>query len=142
MNNYKFRVFKESKDHAKKNKITNILDGQNLIMFFSKNDRFFGAPEESRIVFAKMKDPGGNEDMPNNWEDEANFMAFDLMNALTGKDTQNIFSAKDLPEIKVLDRDHMEKHLMHCPDNPNQNINIMPKKDLNSIGMIKLKDKK
>jgi hypothetical protein len=139
MKNYSFKSFEENKNHAKRNKITNILDGQNLIMFFSKDERFFGAPEESRIVFAKMKDPEGDEDMPDNWEDEANFMAFDLMHSLIGQNTQNIFSAKDLSKIKVLDRDHMEKHLMQCPD---ANVNIKIKKNLDNIGAIKLKDEK
>lgn len=139
MNNYGFTAFKENKDIIKRGKIKSLLDGQNLIMFFSKDNRFFGAPEESRIVFAKMKNPEGDEDMPDNWEEEANFMAFDLMSALSGKNTQNIFSAKDLPLIKVLDRDHMEKHLMQCPDDPDQSI--APAK-VDNIGMINLKDKK
>jgi hypothetical protein len=112
MKNYNFKIFQENKDAQKKNKIKNLLDNQNLIMFFTKNNKLFGAPEESRIVFAKMKNPEGDEDMPDNWEDEANFMAHDLMNALTGQTTENIFTAKDLPLIKVLDRNQIEKQLM------------------------------
>lgn len=108
MKNYAFKIFQENKDNQK---IKNLLDGQNLIMFFTKNNKLFGAPEESRIVFAKMKNPEGDEDMPDNWEEEANFMAYDLINALTGQNKESIFTAKDLPLIKILDRDQMEKQL-------------------------------
>lgn len=139
MNNYTFKIYKESKDNQKNSKIKSLLDGQNLIMFFSKNNKLFGAPEESRIVFAKMKNPEGDEDMPDNWEKEANFMAYDLMNALAGQNAENIFSAKDLPLIKVLDRSQIEKQLMQCPDSPTPN---MEPQDLSNIGMISLKDKK
>lgn len=138
---YNFKAFKENKDSHKKDKIKNLIDGQNLIMFFTKNNKFFGAPEESRIVFAKMKNPEGDEDMPDNWEKEANFMAYDLINALTGQGAENIFSAKDLPLIKVLDRNQIEKQLINCPDELNQNISIKPK-NLSQVGMINLKDKK
>lgn len=139
MKNYNFKIFQEGKDDQKRNKIKSLLDGQNLIMFFTKDNKLFGAPEESRIVFAKMMNPKGDEDMPDNWEDAANFMAFDLMNALAGQNTGNIFSAKDLPLIKVLDRDKMEKKLLQCPASPE--TNIVPK-DLSNIGVINLKDKK
>ena len=47
-------------EHLKLEKIKDIIDG-NLVLFFSKDDEFFGCPEESRLVFAKIKNP---EEMP------------------------------------------------------------------------------
>ncbi len=119
----------------KQNKVKNILDGQNLILFFTKDDGIFGAPEESRVVFAKMKNP--DEDMPDGWADEAQFMATDLIKAMMGDKTDNIFGAKDLKSIRIQDRDAIEKLLMHhhCEEKPSK-IKQSPE----GVGIIKLKD--
>ncbi len=104
----------EKKKSEKQGKVKNIIDGKGLIMFFKRGDSIFGAPEESRIVFARMKNPD-IEDEPDSWEDEANFNAFDLVKALGGDSVENLFSMKDLPEIDVITRDEAESELMKCP---------------------------
>src|SRR5581483_4126086 len=80
-------LLEKNKKEARHNKVKSIIDGKNLIMFFKKNGSIFGAPEESRIVFARMKNP---DETPDDWDDEANFNAFDLIKALSGDATENL----------------------------------------------------
>lgn len=134
MNKLSFRDFFIEAKHEKKSKIKSLIDGQGLIMFFKKGDKLFGAPEESRIIFAKLKNPS-DEDIGG--EDEANFAAYDLARALGGDSIENLFSAKDMSGINIMDRDSMEKQLMSCPD-----IASTPKlKGISpDMGLIKLRD--
>lgn len=129
-------LFVENKKKAEQqNKVKNIIDGQNLIMFFKHNNKTFGAPEDSRIVFARMKNP--DDEIP---EDEVNFPAYDLLQALNGDSTESSFSANDLPDINIITRDEAENELMQCPCQ--QPVNIEPTPiDKFGGGMIKLKDR-
>jgi hypothetical protein len=107
-----FTIKEEKSQSKKKDKIKSVLDGQSLIMFFKKGNSVFGAPEESRIVFARMKNPT-DELAP---DSDANFSGFDLAQALIGNEAENLFSANDLPDLEVITRDQAEDHLMKCPD--------------------------
>jgi len=140
MDKLHFRVWLEDKED-KKNKIRNLIDGQNLIFFFKKGDNIFGGPEESRLVFAKMKSP--DEDMPDNWADEANFAAFDLFNALQGNQVMNMFGGKDLNDINVISPEEAEQKLMksHDKEKP-KTTKLTITHGKHGAGMLKLKDKK
>jgi len=127
----------ESED--KENKIKTLLDGQGLILFFKKDGQIYGAPEESRLIFAKMKTP--DEDVNDDWIKEANFMALNLKKALLGKEIESMFSTKDLKSIKIIDRDEAEKLLKKLPSSDKQ-IDYKPPHDEEGAGVIKLKDKK
>lgn len=137
-----FRLWLEDKE-AKQDKIRNLIDGQNLILFFTKDGNLFGAPEESRLVFANMKSP--NQDMPDSWADEANFVAFDLMKALIGDRVENMFGKKDMKQIKIVDPDEAHSMLMKSPKNKVKHA-IDTLKTIghskHGANMIKLKDKK
>ena len=96
-------------EEEKANKAKMAIDGSNLILFFKKNGTLYGAPEESRLTFAKLKNPSkDDEDML----DDANFLAINLLDALDGQTTQHLFGLKDLSDIKVIDRDKCEKLLL------------------------------
>lgn len=88
-------------------RVRTLLDGNELLMFFKKGDDYFGAPEESRLTFAKMKDPG--DDMP---MDGASFMAINLARTVMGEPTKVVFNNKDMKQIKIVDRDEVEKKLL------------------------------
>jgi len=126
----------ESED--KEAKIRKLLDGQGLILFFKKGKEIYGAPEQSRVIFAKMKTP--DEDVNDDWMKEANFMALNLGKALTGEEVENMFSAKDLKSIKVMDRDKVEKLLKKMQSSGEQ-IDYEPPHDEEGAGVIQLKDK-
>lgn len=72
-----------------------------FVFFFKKDDQIFGAGEDSRVVFAKMKNP--DKDLPDGWKDEATFSAHNLTKSVSGEPSQNIFVIKDLNKIKVVD---------------------------------------
>jgi hypothetical protein len=130
-----------------KNQIQTLLDGQNLVMFFKKGDKLYGTSEESRVIFAKMKHP--DEDVSSAWKKDASFMALSLDKALTGVKAHNIFSDKDMKEIKIIDKEKMEKLLLDRSKKvkkpkpntiePTDQEPIEPDKPQ---GMINLKDKK
>ena len=90
-------------------KVKALLQDNGLVLFFKKDNSIYGAPEGSRVTFAKMK--SSDDDMPDGWKDEAGFMAFDLTKALKGIKVQNVFSHKDLKGIKIIDQDTAEKLL-------------------------------
>lgn len=89
--------------------IRNALDESDLVLFFKKNNEVFGAPEESRLVFARMKNP--DNDTPKGWSSEANFKAINLENALKGYKTETVIGANDLKKIKIIDKDDALKAL-------------------------------
>jgi hypothetical protein len=139
-------ILKENKKKKEKqDKVKNLIDGKNLIMFFRKGDSLFGAPEESRIVFARMKNPD-SDDMPEDWGEDASFSAFDLVKGLGGDGVENLFSLKDLPDIDVVTRDEIENSLMKCPceDQPELPAPTLTIEPMSKFGVkaINLKDRK
>jgi hypothetical protein len=91
-------------------RIASLLDNGGMILFFTRTGDIFGAPEESRVVFARMKKP--DDDTPDDFLDQASFMGLDLFKALTGERSHVAFGKKDLKNIKVIDRDECEKKLV------------------------------
>ena len=89
--------------------IGSLLDGQGLILFFKNNDDIFGCGEDGRMVFARMKNP--DEDSPEEWADEANFIAQNLSKMIRGEPSQGVFCKNDLKKIKVMDRDDVVDEL-------------------------------
>lgn len=131
-------LIEEKDKENKQNKVKSVIDGKNLIMFFKKGDSIFGAPEDSRIVYAQLMNP--DDDWVTN---DANFLAHDLVQALSGNSTDNLFSQTDLPQINIITRDEAENELMKCPSNaqaPPADIQIMPQSKL-GVNKISLKDK-
>lgn len=89
--------------------IKNLLAGNDLILFFIKDSDVFGAGEDSRVTFARMKNP--TEDDGDDWAKEATFGAFNLTRALHGNATRSVFSEKDLKSLRVIDVAEAEKLL-------------------------------
>lgn len=91
-------------------RIHSLVNGPSFVMFMKKGDDIFGAPEESRVVFAKMK--SGDKDMPDGWEDDASFMAINLSKVVRNQGApQIVFGRRDLSNIKVIDKDKAENLL-------------------------------
>ena len=86
----------------------NILkEENNLVFFFKKDKTLYGAPESSRLTFARMKNP---EDDDADWSKEATFSAYDLEKS-SDKPSKNLFGSKDLEKIQVIDQEKAEKEL-------------------------------
>lgn len=108
-----FCVIQEQRD-----KISDLLDRHELSLFFKKGDDYFGAPETSRIIFAKLKNDD-DEDFTPDLRDQAKFLALNLLKAMVGSDepSETLFGSNDLPTISVCDREEaIEKILNHKPE--------------------------
>lgn len=104
----KFRNWFLSEEEGESN-IRHLIDSQGLILFFKKDGDYFGAGEDGRIVFARIKNP--DEDTPEGWEDEASFTASNLTKMLNGEPGQQVFNSDSIKKIKVVDVDDVVKNL-------------------------------
>lgn len=126
-------------DDNKRAKINSMIDGQGLIMFFKHDNKIYGCPEESRVVFARMKNP--SPDIPKGWAKDANFIAFDLIQGLLGQSVRHVFDSKDLAKIKIIPPEEAEKTLMNNPSKGSP-PKMSPPHDENGAGIIAIKDRK
>jgi hypothetical protein len=116
----RFRGLIDRWDYAKQlmeqeDAITKILDRHGLILFFKRGSELFGAPEESRLIFAKLKTDTEDDPMQPGFRKEARFPAINLMKCLEGEDEngiESVFSLKDLPKINVCDREKAIEMMM------------------------------
>ena len=96
----------ESVKKERKTKLKDILPS--MLFFFSKDNEFFGGPEEARLMFAKLKTPE-DKDIP----DDGGFVAMNLSQALHHDEIpKRIFARKDLDGIQVMDKSDLEKLLL------------------------------
>ena len=89
-------------------KIGDLLDKHGLILFFKRGDEIYGAPEESRIIFAKLKTDVEDDPMMPGFRQEARFPAINLAKIISDdpeNSNETVFCAKDLPKIKVCSRE-------------------------------------
>ena len=89
-----------------RHRVESMIDNGDYVLLFKKDKDYFGGGEDSRVVFAKMKDPN-DEDAPSGWDEEASFSADNLLKKLKGEPAQNIFDKKDLKKIKIVDREEI-----------------------------------
>lgn len=102
----KFRELLDLWDMKKESLETkSLIEDNELVFFFKKDNKIFGANENNRLTFAKIKNPDKKEE---SWADEATFSALDLENKELNK---LIFSKKDLNSIKVISQEEAEKEL-------------------------------
>lgn len=99
----KFKEFIIAEENAA-NKINTILDLNEFVLFFEKDGEVFAANEDSRVVFAKMKNPK-DEGVSDGWLDEATFSAININKMAKGEPSQHIFKKDDLKKIKVIDKE-------------------------------------
>lgn len=106
-------VLQETRD-----KIGNMLDAHELSLFFRKGDDYFGAPENSRIIFAKLKnDDDDDEPMMPGMKDQMKFLALNLLKSMSDDESsETMFGMNDLPQISVCDREEViDKMMSHNP---------------------------
>jgi len=94
--------------------IKHTLDAHGLILFFKKDNEYFGAGEDGRIVFARIKNP--DKDTPDGWEEEATFTACNLKKLLRGEPCQSVIGRNAIDKIKVLDQAEVVKGLKDVKD--------------------------
>jgi hypothetical protein len=100
--------------------MNDLLDKHELILFFKKGDDYFGAPEDSRVVFAKLKTDTEDDPMMPGFRQEARFPAFNLIKFLSNdpeKSTESVFGIKDLPKITVCPREEAVENMLKFSKN-------------------------
>jgi hypothetical protein len=112
-----FRDFLDDWDIQLENidSMNDLLDKHELILFFKKGDDYFGAPEDSRVVFAKLKTDTEDDPMMPGFRQEARFPAFNLVKFLSNdpeRSTESVFGIKDLPKISVCTREEAVDNMM------------------------------
>lgn len=106
------------KDQQEK-QVRNLVDGKGLLLFFKFDGDVFGAGEDGRVVFARIKNPDKDE---KEWGKDASFSALNLTKTVSGEQTSSIFGSKDLDKIKVIDRDAAVKAL--CKEELDGDVDI------------------
>jgi hypothetical protein len=102
-------------ENERVDRVRNLLKSDSLIFFFKKDKEFFGAPEDSRVIFAKLKSP--DEDVTKAWDTEASFMAINLSRMIEdGNPSKRIFYKKDMKNMEVIDKKEVEKELLGNKD--------------------------
>lgn len=125
---------------AAANDIEKILNTKQLLFFFKiKNEnKMFGADENARLAFARMKNP--DDDLT---DTNGSFQAYDLkilfenLKKTDDLQTIKIFNKKDLNKIKVIDQSEVVDELSKIISNKNMlttiekepNRNILTDKD-------------
>lgn len=85
-------------------KLSDFIDG--LIFFFKKDNIIYGATEESRLIFAQIKNPEKDDIIS-----DINFSAYNLNKLAKGKEEESVFSKKDAEKIKIITKEQAIKAL-------------------------------
>lgn len=110
------------KERAEEKEIESLLGNHGLFFLFTKDGEYFGAGEDSRMTFARMKHP--DEDSPKDWADEAKFTAVNLNKLMNGEFCHHMFGKDELKGIEVVEPEEVTRYLNKLRD---------PKKPLASI---------
>ena len=105
----------EKKGHTL-DQIKSMLEVNGFVLFFKLDNSLYAAPEESRLTFARMKNP--DEETDDEWRKEATFIAVDLDKVLEGEKSERVFNFDNIKKIKVMDQDDIEKQLVKRTSNP------------------------
>jgi hypothetical protein len=99
--------------------INDLMDRHGMILFFKKDNDLFGSPEDSRLIFAKLKNDEEDDPMQPGFKDEAKFLGINILKAMFGSSedsVENLFGNNDIPHIHVCDREDVIKTIMsHKP---------------------------
>lgn len=111
-------------------KLSDLLDNNNLSFFFKKDKDYFGVGEDGRIVFAKMKNP--DDDLPSGWEKEVSFTAVNITKLTKGEPSQQVFNIKSIKDIHVVDKDEIISNLKKIDQKNNKSDFKFMKIDFNN----------
>lgn len=98
-------------EEERQKRIQSIVNSPNMVLFFVKDGVIYGAPEDSRLVFARLKSKGDEDG--EKWKKEADFLVVNLSSVISDdRISQTFMGKKDLRKIKVIDKEEAEKQLM------------------------------
>lgn len=100
-----YNNFREFIDRREKK----LLKESDLCLFFKKDGIIYGATENSRITYARMKNPESKEDEA--WKKEATFTAYDLEKSADGTKVKSVFNSEDADKLVPIDQERAEKEM-------------------------------
>lgn len=92
----------------KKKQLDELFDKHDLTLFFRKDKHIYGCPEESRVIFAKLKAGDNFSAMMIGKKEDVKFLAYNLTKAMHGNEDeaiQTLLGKPDLKSIKVISRE-------------------------------------
>jgi hypothetical protein len=105
------------------NRIRTLVDNPNLVLFFVKGKDVHGAPEDSRVIFARMKSKGDEDGEA--WKKDADFLAVNLSACIRGNTSRTLLGKKDLAKMKVIDKEKAFKLLSKMPQQKSDKPNVI-----------------
>lgn len=103
-------IWENKLEDENKTKILKFINSEDLTFFFIFNNECYAASEDARLTFAKLKVP--DEDYHPSWDEEASFLAFNITRGIKEDNIpKKLFYKKDLEEIKVKNKEDIEKIL-------------------------------
>ena len=103
-----FNEFKKSIEEEKEKKIRQMEENPNISFFFQKDKEIFAGSEESRLAFARLKNPDKED---KNWAIDGDFSAMNMKDAISGESGEHLFNSSSLNKIKVIDKEEAFKLL-------------------------------
>lgn len=98
----------------RQNELNDLFDKHDFTLFFKKDKQIYGTPEDSRVLFAKLKAGDKLDAMMAGKKEDIKFLAFNLTKAIKGKEDEsieNLFGKEDIDKIKVISREKAIKLL-------------------------------
>lgn len=102
-------IWREQLNKENIQKIKSLIQNE-LNLFFSFEKEIYGADEDARLVFAKLKIPDGDYDI--SWDEAASFVGFNITRGLKEDNIpKKMFYKKDIKNIKIINLEEVEKLL-------------------------------
>jgi len=115
-------LWDEQLEKAERDKIRSMLEVNGFVFFFKKGNEFYAAGEDSRLTFARMKNP--DEETDEEWGKDAAFKGVSLNAALDGEKKLSLFYMKDIPNVKVIDKEDAYKELTNLAEKKPRKANL------------------
>ena len=101
------QLWKEQLNQENKEKIKKLIENE-LSLFFEYEKEIFGADEDARLTFAKLKIP--DEDYHPSWDEAASFLAINITRGLKEENIpKKMFYKKDIKKIKIVNDEEVKK---------------------------------
>ncbi len=102
-----YSSFSSFKDFCKITEENNDSEQNDLCVFFKKNGSVYGATEEGRITYARMKNPESKEDI--SWKKDAVLILYDLEKE--SEDKRIMIKSSEISKFDLISQDKAEKIL-------------------------------
>lgn len=93
----------------------NLVNKNEITIFYVINGELFGGNEKSRILFSKLKNNDYEQEkiLNPNFKNDSRFLAYNILKSLIEPDLCQVsFSIKDIPNIKIFNKEEIIKLML------------------------------